>query len=63
MSNLGAFKARIGIVFRSWFVQSAEESREHCDASQHDLDLYITLVNRGADAIDFNHLRPLNWQP
>jgi hypothetical protein len=27
-----------------------------------DLDLYVTLINQGADAINFNHLRPLNWK-
>jgi hypothetical protein len=27
-----------------------------------DLQLYLTLVKHGADAINFNHLRPLNWQ-
>lgn len=26
-----------------------------------DLDLYLTLATQGADAINFNHLRPLNW--
>ena len=26
-----------------------------------DLDLYVTLAKRGADAINFDHLRPLNW--
>jgi len=26
-----------------------------------DLDLYVTLAKRGVDAINFNHLRPLNW--
>jgi len=27
-----------------------------------DFDLYSTLVKQGLDAINFNHLRLLNWQ-
>jgi hypothetical protein len=27
-----------------------------------DLDLYLTLVEQRVDAINFNHLRPLNWK-
>ena len=27
-----------------------------------DLDLQITLQRRGADAINFNHIRPLTWR-
>jgi hypothetical protein len=27
-----------------------------------DFDLYCTLIDRGVDAINFNHLRPANWQ-
>ena len=26
-----------------------------------DLDLYVTLMRRRADAINFSHLRPLTW--
>jgi len=26
-----------------------------------DLDLQVTLASRGADALNFNHIRPLNW--
>ena len=26
-----------------------------------DLDLYVTLAKRGADAINFDRMRPLNW--
>lgn len=34
VSNLGRLQGRERDVFRSWFVQIAEESREHYDASQ-----------------------------
>jgi hypothetical protein len=27
-----------------------------------DLGLYLALVAQGVDAINFNHLRPLNWR-
>lgn len=92
VSNLGDLYGQEREVFRSWFVRTVEQSREHYEESRSvvketcfrrlgltdaaiaalrshgflfltdDLDLYVTLVNQGADAINFNHLRPLNWK-
>ena len=36
-------------------------SRRPCLLVTDDLDLWDTLARRGVDAINFNHLRPLNW--
>jgi hypothetical protein len=48
--RLGLTDAAIAVVARQKFLFLTD-----------DLDLYLMLLSPGADAINFNHLRPLNW--